>query len=174
MGSPDVVQLDREDILSRAERSRRALLDALDRLTPDAFGRAEDGEWSTAVALRHVVWVECFWAGLVRAAQRQAVPELEVDEAIKQQLVVEASRVAGTPAKPLPEPPPYANQDEALRGLAESRRLFDSAVASLTAADLQRRFSGFGRVASLRFAVEHIIEHDWDHAVQITALAGQT
>ncbi|MEX1254661.1 MAG: DinB family protein [Dehalococcoidia bacterium] len=170
MNAPDITQLDREDILSRSSRSRQALLDAVRRLPVGEFNRAHGNEWSAATLLRHVVWVEFYWTALVRELQQRGQPTLDIDKTVSENLAREASRQAGTPPEPLPEPPPYATRDEALRGLDDSRRAFADVVASLTADDLQRRFSNSRGVASLRFAVEHVIEHDWDHAVQIAGL----
>jgi uncharacterized damage-inducible protein DinB len=162
--------LDREDILSRSSRSRQALIDALDRLPEDQFAQAAPGEWSPATLLRHVVWVEFYWTELARALKQSGQLTLEVDKTVSEKLAREASRLAGTPPEPLPEPPPYATKDEALRGLDDSRRAFTVIVASLTATDYQRRFSSPRGVSSLRFALEHVIEHDWDHALQIAGL----
>jgi uncharacterized damage-inducible protein DinB len=170
MPAPDAVQLDREDINARSTRSREALLGALERLSEDRFSRAAGDEWSAATLLRHVVWVEFYWTGIARAMRESAKPVLQVDRTLSKQLAVEASELAGTPPEPLPEPPPYATRDDALTGLATSRRVFDEIVASLTASDLHRAFTSARGTASLRFALEHIIEHDWDHAVQLTAM----
>jgi uncharacterized damage-inducible protein DinB len=170
MDTPDIAQLDRDDILSRSSRSRQALLDALSRHPADQFDRAPTGEWSPATLLRHVVWVEFYWTNLVRELQQSDQPTLDIDKAASQKLALEACRQAGTPPEPLLEPPRYATKNEAVRGLEDSRRAFADVVTSLTSADVQRRFSSPRGVSSLRFAVEHVIEHDWDHAVQIADL----
>lgn len=170
MDTHDIAQLDREDILSRSSRSRQALVDALDRLPAARFDRAATGEWSPATLLRHVVWVEFYWTNLVRELQQSNQTTVDISKPLSEKLALEACRQAGTPPEPLPEPPPYPTKDEALRGLEDSRRAFTDVVASLTAADLQRRFSSPRGVSSLRFAVEHVIEHDWDHAVQMAGL----
>ena len=162
--------LDREDILSRSSRSRQALLNALERLPDDQFSHSPDDEWSPATVLRHVVWVEYYWTALVQAMQGSGQLTLDVDKVVSEKLAREACRLAETPPEPLPEPPPYATRDEALQGLADSRRAFADVVTSLTSADVQRRFSSPRGVSSLRFAIEHVIEHDWDHALQIASL----
>jgi uncharacterized damage-inducible protein DinB len=96
---------------------------------------------------------------------------LDVDRESSLEMAKAASRLVGTPEEVLPKPPPYATKAEAVEGLEESRQRFLAAVESLTLEDLQKRLNVPWGTVSVRWAVEHIVEHDWDHAVQITALA---
>ena len=126
------------------------------------------GPIDTAQLLRHVVWVEYYWMGLVREIRQSAGMTLALDEAANRELFLEACRLTGTPPEPLAALPPYATRSDALQALEGSRRAFSENVESLSATDFGRRFSNPRRgTMSLRFAMEHIIEHDWDHAVQL-------
>jgi uncharacterized damage-inducible protein DinB len=174
MDEGDIAQLDVRDITARAERSRQAPLDALARLPDAAFAGAPGDEWSAAQALRHVVWVEHYWLALVRRMLESAESALILDEASNRELFLEACRLAGTPPEPLPAPPPYATKSDALRALEDSRRALNELAGSLTRYDFHRRFAGPRGTMSLRFAIEHIIEHDWDHAVQLAGLRSQS
>ena len=163
----DTTGLELQDILFRAGRSRQALLQALSRLPDDAFGREPPGEWGAARILRHLVWVEHYWTLMLRELQHSSESHAELAGPVHLRAVQEASRLAGTP----PDPQPYPTKREALRGLDASRREFTAAVRALRPADFLRRLSHPSRgVMPLRFAIEHVIEHDWDHAVQIAAL----
>ncbi len=169
--APDNTDLDVHDILSRAARSRQGLLDALSGVSDDAFGREPPGEWGAARLLRHVVWVEAYWTLLLRALRDAAKPTLNLDPVTMEWLAREASLLAGTPPEPLPSPPPYPTRHAALEGLEASRSAFNEVVGSLRPADFQRRFSHPRRGEShLRFAVEHVIEHDWEHALQLAGI----
>jgi len=165
-------ELERQDVLTRAGRSRQALVDAVSRLSADAFLREPRPQWGAARILRHVVWVEHFWTLLLREVRQSDEQTVDVTAGnLRGERAGEASRLAGTPPEPLPEPPPFAAKDEALDALAASRAEYERAVSSLRPEDLQRRLSHPERgVMPLRFAVEHVIEHDWDHAVQIASL----
>ena len=165
--APDNTRLEVQDILFRAARGRQALLQALSRLPEDAFGREPPGEWGAARILRHLVWVEHYWTLMLRELQRSPQEQIEMAGPVHLRAGEEASRLAGTP----PEPQPYPTRREALRGLDTSRNDFTAAVKGLRPADFQRRFTHARMGAMpLRFAIEHVIEHDWDHAVQIAAL----
>jgi uncharacterized damage-inducible protein DinB len=137
------------------------------RLPDDAFGREPSGEWGAARILRHLVWVEHYWTLMLRELLRSSDGHIEIGGASHLEAAREASRLAGTP----PEPQPYPTKREALRGLDAARKELTTAVRSLRAADFERRFyhPRMGTMP-LRFAIEHIIEHDWDHAVQVAAL----
>ncbi len=171
MNAAHTTQLDIEDILSRSSRSRQALLDALGKLPEGRFQEAPADEWSPAQVLRHVVWVEYYWTGIARLIRAGPQDPLDLDEAIRRTLFAETCRAAGTPPEPVADPPPYATEQEAVQALEDSRRGLRDTVRSLSAENFQRRFSSPRGVATLRFAIEHIIEHDWDHAVQITGLS---
>lgn len=166
-----VADLDRDDIKARSERGRTALLQATANV-PDSifsFDPAED-DWSASRNLRHVAWVEYYWTFAAARACRATDDAFDLDREISHQIAVDASRLAGTPEEVLPKPPPYATKGEAVSGLEDSRRRFLDAVESLTFENLQKRMTVPWGTVSVRWAVEHIVEHDWDHAVQLTAL----
>ena len=163
----DSARLEVQDILYRASRSRQALLQALARLPEDAFGREGPGEWGASRILRHLVWVEHYWTLMLRELQRSPEGHVELAGPAHLRTAQEASRLAGTP----PEPQPFPTRREALRALDAARNEFTAAVKGLRPTDFQGRFSHARMGAMpLRFAVEHVIEHDWDHAVQIAGL----
>jgi uncharacterized damage-inducible protein DinB len=167
-----VADLDISDIKDRAERGRKATLQALASVPEDVSirDRTED-EWSTSRNLRHVAWVEHYWT-LVAAHARDAEQDVvDLNREISYQLAVQASRLAGTPEAVLPKPPPYVTKDEAVEGLGDSRRRFVAVVESITLTDLMKRLTVPWGTVTVRWAVEHVVEHDWDHAVQITGLS---
>jgi uncharacterized damage-inducible protein DinB len=165
----DTTALEVQDILHRASRSRQALVAALQRVPDNDFVREPPGEWGAARILRHVVFVEWYWTLLVETLRRTAEQQSELPPEVLNRLAEEAGRQANTPAT---EPAPFPSRREALRALGASRTALESAVRALKASDFQRTFSlPRSGVLPLRFAIEHVIEHDWDHAVQITALS---
>jgi uncharacterized damage-inducible protein DinB len=167
----DTTILEVQDIFHRASRSRQALVSALHKLPDDAFVREPPGEWGAARILRHVVFVEWYWTLLVETLRRITDQKAELPPDVLNRLAEEAGRHADTPAT---EPAPFPSRREAIRALGASRTALEAAVRALKAADFQRTFSlPRSGVLPLRFAIEHVIEHDWDHAVQITALSSR-
>ncbi len=165
----DATALEVQDILHRASRSRQALVSALHRLPDDAFGREPPGEWGAARILRHVVFVERYWTLLVETLRRTTEQQVALPPEMLNRLAEEAGRQAET--SPV-EPAPFLSRREALRHLGTSRTALEAAVRAMKPVDFQRSFSlPRSEVLPLRFAIEHVIEHDWDHAVQITALS---
>ena len=166
-----VTDLDISDIKERSERGRTALLQAVANVPDDIFAvDATEEDWSASRNLRHVAWVEYYWTMVAVHARDAAGDVIDMNRETSYGIAVQASRLAGTPEAVLPKPPPYDTKNEAIEGLANSRRPFLAAVESLTLADLQKRLTVPWGTVSVRWAVEHIVEHDWDHAVQLTAL----
>jgi hypothetical protein len=161
---------DVEDICSRAERGRVALLSVVSRVSDDAFGCDRGDEWSPARILLHVVWTEHYWTLLLEALLASVEQMLVLDAARLEEIAREASRLTGSPQEPLVRPPPYDSREEATAGLAQARERFMRTVRAMTRDDVERGFAHArrGRVHP-RFGIEHVIEHDWDHAVQIPA-----
>jgi hypothetical protein len=165
----DANELDVADILARAARARAALVNAVAALSDAAFLR-EDEDWSPARILRHVVWVEHYWTAIMLRACAHRGDVLDLDETLRLELARDASRLAGTPPEPLPAPPPFDSRGEALPALEASRMAFESGVRSLPPEYVRKRVVTPRGVVSVRFSAEHVIEHDWDHAVQVTSL----
>lgn len=164
---PDTTRAEVRDILFRASRSRQALLSALQNVPDAAFLTEPPGEWGAARILRHVVFGEYYWTLILR--ELVAAPEGRVELGqVHRRIALEASRLSGTA---LGEPAPFPIRREALRGLDASRGGLVAAIKSLRPDDFTRTISD-PRIGSmpLRFAIEHVIEHDWDHAVQLAAL----
>jgi hypothetical protein len=165
----EIVELERDDVLRRAERSRNALLAAVERV-PDARLSIETAEeWGVLRLLRHVVWVEHYWTLIIQRCLELSRPIVEIDATVSNEIARQTSRRAGTPEEPVPVPPPYATRDEALSGMRISRDGYVSTLRSLNADHFRTRVATARVVVPLRFAVEHVIEHDWDHALQIAA-----
>lgn len=165
--SPDTTRLEVREILFRASRSRQALLSALQKVPDAAFPTEPPGEWSAARILRNVVFVEHYWALVLQTLV--AAPErcLELGQ-VHRRIALETSRLAGTA---LGEPAPFPIRREALRGLDASRASLVAIVKGLRPDDFARTISD-PRIGSmpLRFAIDHVVEHDWEHAVQLAAL----
>ena len=165
----DTTTLEVQDILHRSSRSRQALVSALHRLPDDAFVREPPGEWGAARILRHVVFVERYWTLLIETLRRTDEQQAALPPEVLNRVAQEAGKQADTPAT---EPVPFPSRREALRALGASRTALEAAIRALKPDDFQRTFSlPRSGVLPLRFAIEHVIEHDWDHAVQITALS---
>jgi uncharacterized damage-inducible protein DinB len=164
---PDTTRLEVQDILFRAGRSRQALLSALQKIPDAAFSTEPPGEWGAARILRHVVFVEYYWTLALRELVAAPEGRLELGQ-VHRRVALEASRLAGTA---LGEPAPFPSRREALRALDASRGGLVAAVKGLRSGDFARTISD-PRIGSmpLRFAIEHVIEHDWDHAVQLAGL----
>jgi hypothetical protein len=164
---PDTTRLEAREILFRASRSRQALLSALQKVPDAAFSTEPPGEWGAARITRHVVFSEYYWTLVLR--DLVAAPEggLELGQ-VHRRIALESSRLAGTA---LTELAPFPSRREALRSLDASRGGLVAAVRGLRPGDFARTISD-PRIGSmpLRFAIEHVIEHDWDHAVQLAGL----
>jgi len=165
--SPDTTRLDVQEILFRASRSRQALLSALQKVADAAFNTEPPGEWGAARILRHVAFVEHYWTLVLQELRSSPEGRLELGQ-VHRKVALESSRLAGTA---LGEPAPFPSRREALRALDASRGSLVATIRGLRADDFARTISD-PRIASmpLRFAIEHVIEHDWDHAVQLAGL----
>jgi len=165
--SPDTTRLEVHEILFRASRGRQALLSALQKVPEAAFNTEPPGEWGASRILRHVVFTEYYWTLVLRELVAAPEGRLELGQ-IHRRIALESSRLAGTA---LGEPAPFPSRREALRALDASRGGLVAAIKGLRPDDFARTISD-PRIASmpLRFAIEHVIEHDWDHAVQLTGL----
>jgi uncharacterized damage-inducible protein DinB len=164
---PDTMRLEVQGILFRASRGRQALLSALQKIPDAAFSAEPPGEWSAARILRHVVFVEHYWTLVVRELLAAPDGQLELGQ-VNRKVALEASRLSGTA---LGEPAAFPSRREALRALDASRGGLVAAIRGLRPGDFARTISD-PRIGSmpLRFAIEHVIEHDWEHAVQLTGL----
>ena len=179
MNEPDLdtLRLDLHDIVYRANRARGVLLGAIEAVTDDAFLRDPGDGWSCAVALRHVVWVEHHWTlklrDLCRAEPGEVVAFGPDSGPRAAEIAAEASRLAGVPDYAGELLPPFAGAAQAVASLESSRAAFLTTVEALTPRNLDVRLlearSPAGAV-SCRWIPEHVIEHDWDHAVQIARL----
>lgn len=167
----DLTQLELEDALNRAERARSALLTAVRGLPKGHFLEERSDEWSPGQILRHLAWTEHYWTLLLRHVVAVGQLLVIVNDETSQQIAVNASRLAGTPSYEVSEIPPYATVAEALIGIDQSRKEFLRALQALRSADFGKRMKNRRGVVPLRFLTEHVIQHDWDHAVQITAVA---
>ncbi len=172
MTDDTVASLDAWDITRRAERARAALLAAIRRVSDEQFKIEPAGEWGVARILCHVVWVENYWALTLDHLRGSSEEVVEISEGENAAIAQAASQRSGTPEEPLPAPPPYADRREALGYLDSSRRAFLATLDDLSAAQFLKRLSSPRGEVSLRFAIEHVIEHDWDHAMQISQLGG--
>jgi len=160
--SADTTRLEVQEILFRASRSRQALLSAFQKVPDAAFNTEPPGEWGAARILRHVVFVEYYWTLVLR--ELVAAPEGRVELGqVHRRLALESTRLAGTALFP--------SRREALRALDASRGGLVAAIKGLRPDDFARTIAD-PRISSmpLRFAIEHVIEHDWDHAVQLAGL----
>ena len=165
--STDRTRLEVQETLFRASRSRQALLSALQKVPDAAFNTEPPGEWGAARITRHVVFGEHYWTLILR--ELVAAPEGNVELGqVHRRVALETSRLAGTA---LGEPAPFPTRREALRALDASRGGLVAAVRALRPDDFARTISD-PRIGSmpLCFAIEHVIEHDWDHAVQLAGL----
>jgi uncharacterized damage-inducible protein DinB len=165
--SPDAIRLEVREILFRASRSRQALLSAFQKVPDAAFLTEPPAEWSAARIIRHVVFTEYYWTLVLRDLVTAPEGGLELGQ-VNRRVALEASRLSGTA---LGEPAPFPIRREALRGLDTSRAGLVEAIKGLRPDDLARTISD-PRIGSmpLRFAIDHVIEHDWEHAVQLAAL----
>ncbi len=164
---PDPTRLEVQDIIFRASRSRQALLSALQKIPDAAFLTDPPDEWGAARILRHVVFYEHYWTLVAR--ELLASPERSLDLGpANRRIALEASRLSGTA---LGEPAPFPIRREALRGLDASRAGLMALVRGIRRDDFVRTVShpSIGTMP-LRFAIEHVLEHDWEHAVQLAAL----
>jgi hypothetical protein len=166
----DPAPLVREEIIARADRARQALLAAVSRVDGERFELDANGEWSAGRLLRHVVWVEHFWTLMLEYVRDNPGTLVEINETTSYELAMQASRLTSTPEQPLDAPPPYATVQEALAGLAESREHFLQALGATEAEHFEKTMAAARGVVSFGFAAEHIIEHDWDHAVHMSAM----
>ncbi len=173
----DTLRLDLHDIVYRANRARGVLLRAIEAVTDEAFQHDPGDGWSCGVALRHVVWVEHHWTlklqDLCGAEPGEVVAFGEDVGPRAAEIAAEASRLAGTPDYAGGLVGAFADALEAVAALGASRAEFLTTVEALTPQHLQVRMrearSSEGAV-SCRWIPEHVIEHDWDHAVQIASL----
>jgi uncharacterized damage-inducible protein DinB len=165
--SPDTTRLEAQEILFRASRGRQSLLSALQKIPDAAFNAEPSGEWSAARILRHVVFVEYYWTLVLRELLAAPDGQVELGQ-VNRKVALEASRLSGTA---LGEPAAFPSRREALRVLDASRGGLVAAIRSLRPGDFARTISD-PRIGSmpLRFAIEHVIEHDWEHSVQLTSL----
>jgi len=155
------------EILFRASRSRQALLANLQKVPDAAFNTEPPGEWGAARILRHVVFVEYYWTLVVRELVAAPDGRIELGQ-VHRRVALETTRLAGTA---LGEPAAFPSRREALRALDASRAGLVAAIRSLRPDDFARTIFD-PRIGSmpLRFAIEHVIEHDWDHSVQLAGL----
>lgn len=173
----EVLDLDLHDIIYRANRARGVLVRAVEALPEPAFLRDPGDGWSCGVVLRHVVWVEHHWAlklqDLCGAAPGEVVTFGPDIGPRSEEIAGEASSRAGIPDYAGGLVPPFASPGDATATLEGSRREFLTTVEALTPQNLRVRLrehrSPAGAV-SCRWIPEHVIEHDWDHAVQIAML----
>ena len=165
--SPDPTRAEVREILFRAARSRQALLAAFQKVPDAAFNTEPPGEWSAARILRHVVFVEYYWTLVLQDLVKAPEGALELGQ-VHRRVALESSRLAGTA---LGEPAAFPTRREALRALDTSRSGLTAAIRGLRRDDFARTISG-PRIGDmpLRFAIEHVIEHDWQHAVQLAGL----
>lgn len=172
---PDNPTLERDELLARAERARDRLLAAISLIPAATFTDDLPAHWSPGRILRHVAWTEHFWTFVLEHACAVEGPLVVIDKGIARQFAVQSSRLTGSPEEPLPAPPPYATPGEAIAGLAASRTRFVAAVRVSHPDDERKRISSPATdTLSLAYAPEHIIEHDWEHAlelVRVTALS---
>jgi uncharacterized damage-inducible protein DinB len=165
--SSDTTRLEVREALFRASRSRQALLSALQKVPEAAFNAEPPGEWGAARMLRHVVFVEYYWTLVLRELLAAPDGQLELGQ-VHRKVALEASRLAGTA---LGEPAAFPSRREALRAMDASRAGLVAAIRGLRPGDFGRTISD-PRIGSmpLRFAIEHVIEHDWEHSVQLASL----
>jgi len=165
--TPDTTRLEVLQVLFRASRCRQALFSALQKIPDAAFSTEPEGEWSAARITRHVVFVEHYWTLVLRELLTAPDGQLELGQ-VNRKVALEASRLSGTA---LGEPAAFPSRREALRGLDASRGGLAAAIRALKPGDFARIISD-PRIGSmpLRFAIEHVIEHDWEHAVQLAGL----
>jgi uncharacterized damage-inducible protein DinB len=163
----DTTRLEVLETLFRASRSRQALLSALQKVPDAAFNTEPPGEWGAARILRHVVFVEYYWTLVLRELLGAPDGRIELGQ-VHRKVALEASRLAGTA---LGEPAAFPSRREALRSLDASRAGLVAAIRGLRPGDFGRTISD-PRIGSmpLRFAIEHVLEHDWDHSVQLASL----
>lgn len=169
MQNEELTRLEKDDVVARAERARQALVSAVERFPAGDFLVERPPEWSAGRSLRHLVWVEYYWTLTLQHVARATSALVEIDDDANAQIAREAARRAATPWSPPLPYPPYVAKPEALTGLEASRSEYLSAIQSLGPADFAKRMSRRG-VVPLRFLIEHVIQHDWDHAVQLTGL----
>ena len=118
--------------------------------------------------------VEYYWTLVAVHARDAAGDVIDMNREISYGIAVQASRLAGTPEAVLPKPPPYATKSEAIEGLEELAAALPGGGRVVDARDLQKRLTVPWGTVSVRWAVEHIVEHDWDHAVQLDSAATLT
>jgi uncharacterized damage-inducible protein DinB len=165
-----VASLDVWDIVRRADRARNALLSSVADIPDEQFCLEPAGQWGVGRILRHVAWIEQYWTLTLERLCTSSEAAVTISQSEGDEISKEASRRSGIPEVSLAAPPPYTNRAEALDRLNASRGAFLVAVQALKAEHFLRRMSGPRGEVSLRFAVEHVIEHDWDHALQIAGL----
>ena len=107
---------------------------------------------------------------LLRHVVAASAPLVPVDDETNRGIAAEATRRVGTPAHEVSEIPPYATVADALIGIDQSRTEFRLTLQTLRPGDFSKRMKTRRGEVALRFLTEHVIQHDWDHAVQITGI----
>lgn len=170
-GSGEVARLDVWDIVRRADRARGALFSSFANISDEQFSIEPAGQWGVGRILRHVVWVEHYWVLMLERLLASSDVVVTISQSEAEEIARAASRRSGMPEEALTAPPPHADRGDAARDLDISHGAFLATVQALKAEHFQRRLSSPQGEVSLRFAVEHVIEHDWDHALQIARLS---
>jgi uncharacterized damage-inducible protein DinB len=151
--------------------ARQALTGALARLDGDLARPPAPGEWSPGQVLRHVVWVEYYWTAVAQAMRDAQGPAYDMTAPQARAAVLQAaSRLAATTLEPSSEPPPYTSKAEALPELERAHEAFTQLISSLACEDYARCMTGPRGTVTMRYCIEHVIEHDWAHAVQLAGL----
>ncbi len=171
----ELFALDVADITERAGWAREGVLGAMKAVPAEAFRRDPGDGWSCGVVARHVAAADGHWTlallRLMEASPGEIVDFGSGEGSRWRELNAEADRRAGIVAGAT-IPTPFANSAEAVAGLARARGEFLQTVEALEPEHFHIRMKQpdpLGTV-SLRWVLEHVIEHDWEHTVQIASL----
>ena len=171
----ELFELDMADITQRAGRARDALIRTINALPEAAFLHDPGDGWSGGAIARHAAAVDGHWTlallRLMEASPGEVIDFGSGEGSFWRELNAEADRGAGITAGSS-VPTPFEHAAEALDGLAQARSEFLRTIDSLTPDHFHVRMQRPGPLGavSLRWLLEHVIEHDWEHTVQIAAL----
>ena len=146
------------DLITRLERSRRSLMDAIAGLDEEGFrSRPRSGEWTAAAVLSHLLATERVILERAQSALTQVGYHVTSQTEEERQ---EGARLA----QRVPVP-------QIVHGLLAQRRDTLRLLERLSPDELARRFNHQRRgEQSVGGLFQHIAEHEEEHAEQISAL----
>jgi uncharacterized damage-inducible protein DinB len=154
-------QLSAPELVARLAQSRRSLMDAIAGLDEEGFRlRPREGEWTAAEVLAHILSTERIFIDRAHKAVEQGGCEvIPVSDAVREEHLGMAKRM------PVPQ---------IIHGLLAQRRDTLGFVESVSEAGLACiiRHPVRGEQTA-RWQIEHVIEHEEEHAGQIRVQRAQ-